>query len=91
MSSFSQRARFARDHRWAPDHMSEYLDAELAAAALRRMERHVGECEECRRLLAGLRATVDVLHRVPARGGSADAIRIVAEVRVRLSERPTTE
>ena len=29
MSSFLDQARFARDHRWAPDHMSDYLDDEL--------------------------------------------------------------
>jgi Putative zinc-finger len=89
MSGFSQQGRFARDHRWAPDRMSAYVDMELAASARERMERHIGECAECRQLLAGLRATLDVLHRLPA--PSADAVRIVAEVRVRLSERPAIE
>ena len=51
--------------------MSDYLDGELAASGRARMERHLGECAECRRLLAGLRAVVDGLHRLPAPSGGA--------------------
>jgi len=50
------------------------------------MERHLGECKECRRLLAGLRRTLDLLHRVPSRSGEVDALALAASVRVRLSE-----
>jgi len=82
-------SNFARDHRWAPEHMSDYLDGDLAATALRRMERHLAECQECRRLLAGLRAVVDGLHRLPVPGGGAGTVEIAASVRVRINEPPT--
>ena len=53
------------------------------------MERHLGECQDCRRLLAGLRALVDGLRRLPAPVGGAYAVQIAASVRVRLNEPPT--
>jgi anti-sigma factor RsiW len=81
-------SNFARDHAWAPDHMSEYLDGELATSERGRMEHHLGECHDCRRLLAGLRTIVDGLHRLPALGGGVDAVQIAASVRVRLTEQP---
>ncbi|HKH87870.1 MAG TPA: zf-HC2 domain-containing protein [Acidimicrobiales bacterium] len=86
MTRFSDRARFERDHRWAPENMSDYLDGELAASLRGRIERHLGECQECRRLLAGLRAVVDGLRRLPAPGGGVEAVQIAASVRVRLNE-----
>jgi anti-sigma factor RsiW len=66
--------------------MSEYLDGELAPAGRARMERHLGECADCRRLLAGLRRTVDGLHRLSAPSAGADVLRIAASVQVRLNE-----
>ena len=36
MSEISERARFALDHRWAPEQMSDYLDGELARPRGRR-------------------------------------------------------
>jgi anti-sigma factor RsiW len=65
--------------------MSDYLDEDLAASRRSRMERHIGECEECRRLLNGLRRMLDGLNRLPAPAG-ADALRIADSVRVRLRE-----
>jgi anti-sigma factor RsiW len=88
MSNLSDRARFERDHRWAPGRMSGYLDGDLPARALARMERHLGECQDCRRLLAGLRAVVGGLHRLQAPSGGAQAIEVAASVRVRLDEPP---
>ena len=90
MSKFSDRARFERDHHWAPKRMSGYLDGDLAARARARarLERHLGECHDCRRLLAGLRVVVEGLHRLPAPSGGADAVQIAAAVRVRLNEPP---
>jgi anti-sigma factor RsiW len=84
MSKFVHRARFALDHRWAPGHMSAYIDGEIGSEGRGRMERHVGECRECRRLMAGLRVTVDALHRLPAPGGESHAVRIAESVRRRL-------
>jgi anti-sigma factor RsiW len=63
--------------------MSEYLDEELNAGPRQRMERHVGECAECRRLLAGLREMIRMLHGLPVPSGS-DAGRIAASVRLQI-------
>jgi anti-sigma factor RsiW len=87
MSSFSDRVRFNRDHRWAPPHMSDYLDGDLASAARARMERHVGECDECRRLLAGLRRTLDALRGLAAPAAGPGAVAIAAAVRELLTDR----
>jgi anti-sigma factor RsiW len=88
MSTLLDRLRFKLDHLWAPDHMSAYVDEDLALDGRRRMERHAGECQECRRLLASLRRMLDSLHRLPAPSRSADAPQIAAAVRLRLSEPP---
>jgi hypothetical protein len=48
------------------------------------MERHVAECEQCRRLLAGLRTMLGALHALPTPASSADAARIIRAVRLRL-------
>lgn len=82
----ADREPFRQDHRWAPGRMSDYLDRELAPAGRTRMEHHLGECAECRRLLAGLRRTVDALHRLSAPSPGVDAPHIAASVRTRLSE-----
>jgi anti-sigma factor RsiW len=86
MSVFFDRVRFGRDHRWAHWHMSDYLDGELPSSRRRRMQRHVKECRECRRLLAVLRRMLGALHRLPAPVGGADALQIAASVRLRLGE-----
>jgi anti-sigma factor RsiW len=88
MSKFSDRMRFERDHRWAPEHMSDYLDAELPLGGRERMQRHLGVCQECSRVLAGLRAVVDGLHGLPAPSGGVGAVQIAASVRPRLNEPP---
>jgi anti-sigma factor RsiW len=80
------RDRFRRDHRWARRRMSDYLDDELAPAGRMRMKRHLGECDECRRLLAGLRLILDGLHRLSAPSAGAHPLQIAASVRARLRE-----
>jgi anti-sigma factor RsiW len=85
MSGLLDREHFRRDHRWGPRRMSDYLDDELAPAGRTRMERHLGECAECTRLLAGLRRTLDGLHRLSVPRG-VDALQIAASVRARLYE-----
>lgn len=80
------RARFRWDHRWATVHMSEYLDGELVSRARVRVERHVGECDECRLLLGGLREMVAALHRLPAPSGGSGAHETAVAVRRRLRE-----
>ncbi|MGZ4183909.1 MAG: anti-sigma factor family protein [Solirubrobacteraceae bacterium] len=88
MHDFVSRPRFWRDHRWAPPHMSDYLDGELAAGGRTRMERHVGECRECRTVLVELRLVIDRLRRMPAPADGGGASQIAAAVRVRLSQPP---
>jgi anti-sigma factor RsiW len=81
------RVRFRRDHHWAPAHMSEYVDGELAPAGQARMERHTRDCPECDRVLAGLRALVAKLGRVGAAGGAGgSAVHITTAVLGRLDE-----
>jgi anti-sigma factor RsiW len=89
MREFWSRVRFWRDHRWAPRRMSAYLDGELAARWRSRMERHVGECVECRRVVTGLRQVVAILRRLPAPEGGGDASRIAASVRAQITEAPS--
>lgn len=86
MDSFVNRARFWWEHRWATVHMSEYLDGELASRFRVRMESHVGECDDCRLLLAGLREMVSALRRLPAPSGGGDPHQIAVAVRRRLGE-----
>jgi anti-sigma factor RsiW len=88
MDEFVLRLQFRRDHRWAPAHMSEYLDGDLAARGRARMERHVGECRDCRTVLAELRLVVDYLHRLPPPAGGDGPAQIAAAVRVRLTAPP---
>jgi anti-sigma factor RsiW len=87
MHEFLSRPRFWLDHRWAPEHMSEYLDGDLASTGRGRMERHVRECRECRTVLGELRLMIDRLGRVPFPEGGG-AVRITAAVRVRMREPP---
>jgi anti-sigma factor RsiW len=86
MHEFMWRLRFRRDHRWAPDRTSAYLDGELAGRRLERMDRHVSECRECRRLIGGLTLVIDGLRRLPPPDGGGGAVQIAAAVRARLSE-----
>ncbi len=81
------RLRFARDHRWSPRHMSEYLDGELHRDGEQRIERHTGVCPRCHELLEALRTMVAALGgmRGDRAGAPADAgPAVVAGVRRRL-------
>jgi anti-sigma factor RsiW len=66
--------------------MSAYLDGELSSGGRLRLERHVAECEVCRRTLAGLRGMLSALQRLPALAGGEDSARIAASVAARLRE-----
>jgi anti-sigma factor RsiW len=87
MQEFLFRLRFWRDHRWAPGRMSEYLDGELTARSKTRMERHVHECRECRRLVGGLVLVLEALHGLPSPEGGGDPLRIAGLVSARLQKR----
>jgi anti-sigma factor RsiW len=88
MSSVLHRARFTRDHRWAPGRMSAYLDGELGSRARDRLERHCAECPECRGVLHGLQRMLALLHGLPPASARRDAPDIAAAVRARLHELP---
>jgi anti-sigma factor RsiW len=66
--------------------MSGYLDGELASRGRVRLERHVGECEECRRVLAGLREMLAQLGGLPSPPARRDRRGIAASVRQRLHD-----
>lgn len=84
MSSFLHRARFRRDHRWAPGHMSAYLDGDLASRPRLRLERHTGECAECRGVLYSLRRMLERLRGLPV--NPREAPDIASAVRRRLRD-----
>lgn len=84
MRSPLARLRFALDHRWSQAHMSDYVDAEMAAGDRVRVERHTDDCPECRALLAALEAIVATLAALPARPATSVAAAVLAGVRKRL-------
>jgi anti-sigma factor RsiW len=88
MDEFVSRPRFWRDHRWAPPHMSDYLDEELGARGRARMERHVSECTDCHTVLLELKLVIGRLRLLPAPAGGGRAMQIAAAVRVRLTGPP---
>jgi anti-sigma factor RsiW len=88
MSSPFARIRFVLDHRWSPPHMSDHLDGDLDARQAARVERHVGECRECRELLLGLEALVAALGDIRHDGGELVAARTLDGLRARLRDSP---
>lgn len=84
MRELVARMRFRLDHRWAPERMSAHLDGELAGSQRARMERHLGACVECRRVLRGLMTVVEALHLLPDEQDPLDPAHLAASVRVRL-------
>ena len=66
--------------------MSDYLDGELAPDERGRLEHHVGECVECRRVIAGLRLVVEALRLLPAPESGRDAVTFAGSVRARLEK-----
>jgi anti-sigma factor RsiW len=88
MGELMHRARFRRDHRWAPGRMSAYLDGELTSSRRTRLERHTRECEQCRRVLTSLRELITVLDRLPSPADGSGALQLAASVRLRLPDPP---
>jgi anti-sigma factor RsiW len=82
------RFRFARDHRWVPPRASDYLDGDLTPPEVARVQRHVGECPECRELLQELEEIVVALRTLRDDQGELVAGTVLASVRVRLGETP---
>jgi len=65
------------------EHLSAYLDKELTAELSAAVRAHLAECPDCRALLDELRATVDLLGRLPAHEAPAS---LADEVRQELEE-----
>jgi anti-sigma factor RsiW len=86
MDLLPARLRFWRDHRWAPDQMSAHLDGELPAGPRGRMEAHLSECADCRRLFAGLTLVVSALHRLTPSASGLDPAQLAVAVRGRLAD-----
>ncbi len=69
------------------EELPAYLEGDLSGRALRRVERHLSECEACRRESRALRRTVELLHPL---GGQSIPKDVTALVMARLpaSEAP---
>ena len=52
-------------HRMLRTLLSSYIDGEVSAPEATRLEKHLSECEECRRELETLTATVHLLRELP--------------------------
>lgn len=88
MRRLVQRLRFRRDHRWVPPRASDYLDAELPPRERTRVERHAGDCPECRELLRSLQAIVSALATMRGEDGEPVAGAVLAAVQSSLGESP---
>lgn len=66
MIGLIRRLRLRREHRWTHQHLSGYLDRELAPGERERLQAHLGVCPQCRRVLATLRRTLEGLRGIGA-------------------------
>ena len=80
--------RFRRDHRFAAEHASDYLDGDLDGAARTRVEHHARFCPTCHELLASLRRTVDALRALGTTGRGTPDPGVVPAVIARLRAQP---
>jgi hypothetical protein len=53
------------EHEWAEESLSAYIDGELSAKEMARIEKHLQECQACTENLATLRQTVALLKELP--------------------------
>jgi anti-sigma factor RsiW len=51
----------ADDHQWSQQHLSHYVEGDLASRDRRRLERHAGQCVDCGRGLRAVRAMLRAL------------------------------
>ena len=58
----------SNDHEWSQQHLSHYVEGELAPRARRRLDRHARDCVECGR---GIRAMRALVYAVQGLGGLA--------------------
>ena len=79
------RARFHRDHRWTPNHLSDFADDDLPPRDRTRLQRHVDKCPECYRALVTLQRMLARLHHLPG-PDAGETPDIAAAVRRQLDE-----
>jgi Putative zinc-finger len=51
----------ADDHQWSQQHLSHYVEGDLAPRDRRRLDRHAGQCVDCGRGLRAVRAMLRAL------------------------------
>ncbi|MGH2952745.1 MAG: zf-HC2 domain-containing protein [Solirubrobacterales bacterium] len=83
-----RRLNATRDHRWARDRFSEYLDGELSPRQTIRLEAHAALCPDCARLVATLQALLIALPllRLPPAAALAIGERTTELVRAQMEE-----
>jgi anti-sigma factor RsiW len=67
--------RRADDHQWSQQHLSHYVEGDLAPRARRRLDRHAGKCVDCGRGLRAVRAMLRALA-----GAAAEEVRAPAGI-----------
>ncbi len=45
--------------------LSDYMDGEASEELCKTVERHIGECNECRCVMESLKVTIEMLHSLP--------------------------
>lgn len=73
--------RYMREHRWTHTHLSGYIDQDLGAGELARVEEHVGICPHCQRVLATLRRTLEGLQSLRAEPAPGVASGVIERLR----------
>jgi anti-sigma factor RsiW len=86
MTGSEEQANFERDHQWAREHLSEYVDDELSPPSIERLGRHLDNCNTCRQILESLRRTVGALGKLSAPAAELKATEIALLVEGRLDE-----
>lgn len=67
--------RRADDHQWSQQHLSHYVEGDLAPRARRRLDRHARDCVDCGRGLRAVRAMLRALA-----GAAAEDVRAPAGI-----------
>lgn len=89
LTGIRHRLRFWRDHRWLPDHSSDYLDDQLDDRGRERADRHLAECPECDTLVDGLRTIVAALGSIGAEPSDAATSAVLSSLQPQLVELPS--
>jgi anti-sigma factor RsiW len=72
---------FLADHRWSQQHLSHYVEGDLAPRARRRLDRHARDCADCARGVRAIRALVSATHALGGLAGIRAPVSIFDRVR----------